>query len=34
MQYDQKNKKYKQSQVVQNTVSRRDILNTIPIAGQ
>ena len=34
MQYDQKDKQYKQSQIVENTVSRRDILNTIPIAGQ
>ena len=33
MQYDQKNKQYQQSQVVENSVSRRDILNTIPIAG-
>ena len=33
MQYDQKNKQYQQSQQVENTVSRRDILNTIPIAG-
>ena len=33
-QYDQKDKQYKQSQIVENTVSRRDILNTIPIAGQ
>ncbi len=32
-QYDKKNKQYKQSQVVQNSASRRDILNTIPIAG-
>jgi len=34
MQYDAKNKQYKQSQIVENTVSRRDILNSIPIAGQ
>ena len=33
MQYDQKNKQFQQSQVVQNSASRRDILNTIPIAG-
>ena len=32
-QYDQKNKQFEQSQVVQNSASRRDILNTIPIAG-
>ena len=32
-QYDKKNKQYKQSQVIQNSASRRDILNTIPIAG-
>jgi len=33
MQYDLKNKQFQQSQVVQNSASRRDILNTIPIAG-
>ena len=33
MQYDQKNKQFQKSQVVQNSASRRDILNTIPIAG-
>ena len=33
MQYDLKNKQFQKSQVVQNSASRRDILNTIPIAG-
>ena len=33
MQYDQKNEQFQKSQVVQNSASRRDILNTIPIAG-
>jgi hypothetical protein len=30
MQYDQKDQKYKQSQQVENTVSRRNILNNLP----